>query len=149
MRSIKEIILSEFDSVVSSLTSAGVRVKVFEDREVPVCPDAIFPNNWISMHQNGLVVLYPMCAVSRRDEQRWDIVDYLKETGQAGNPLSNHCPRLHELCLPQVDRVLDMSSEAEKELYLEGTGSIVLDHINKRAFTCRSSRTDVGLLMKV
>lgn len=121
--------LPEFETVVSALQIAGVQVCVVDDTQQPPKPDAVFPNNWMSTHDDGTVVLYPMMAPSRRLEVRDDVVDLLeREFGF------------------RVARVLDLSGHAEEGRFLEGTGSMVLDRENGIAYACRSPRTDKRVL---
>lgn len=117
--------LREFDEFANLLRSKGVEVRVFDDIEFPAKPDAVFPNNWISTHANGSVVLYPMQAQNRRYERRLDILDTL--IGEDG---------FH------VDRLIDFSAREAHNRFLEGTGSLVLDRINRVAYACLSARTD-------
>jgi hypothetical protein len=114
----------EFDSVASVLRDRGVRTLVAEDREAPVCPDAIFPNNWVSFHADGTVVLYPMLAPSRRRERHHDIVSHA--LAQSGRRLSH---------------LLDLTHYELEGQFLEGTGSVVFDHVSRVAYACRSPRT--------
>lgn len=123
------IALQEFDGLVEALRSAGVEVLVVDDSPEPHTPDAIFPNNWISMHADGRVVLYPMEAENRRTERRSDIVEYLG--GEAGR---------------QVSEVVDLSAHEADGHYLEGTGSMVLDRVNRIAYACASTRTHLDPL---
>ena len=116
----------EFDEMVLKLRGAGIEIRVFEDSESPIKPDAIFPNNWISTHNNGTVVLYPMLAKNRRLEIRQDIVNWL-----APNELSDY--RIHE----------------KKDLILEGTGSIILDQESKIMYVGLSPRSDESLAKKL
>lgn len=118
----------EFDALAAVLAEAGVRVRVFDDTAEPVTPDALFPNNWLSTHEDGAVVLYPMEAPSRRAERREDIVDAL--LSEAG---------------VDPDRRVDMSHNEIRERFLEGTGSLVLDRVNRIAYACLSSRTNPAL----
>ncbi len=124
---VQAIALAEFDAAVARLREAGVAVQVFADTPEPVKPDAVFPNNWISTHPDGTVVLYPMHAPNRRLERRIDIVDAL---GAAF----------------AVSRVIDLSAHEADDRFLEGTGSIVFDHEARIAYACVSVRTDAGLL---
>ncbi len=78
----RQVARTEFDGAVRRLRNAGVAVTVFEDREEPHCPDAIFPNNWFSAHQEGFVFVYPMEFPARRKERRQDIIDYLSQNGK-------------------------------------------------------------------
>ena len=119
----------EFDGLKAALTGAGVRVVEIADTEDPPTPDAIFPNNWISTHADGRVVLYPMEAANRRTERRDDIVDAL--AGEQGFKVSG---------------VVDLSPHETGGRYLEGTGSLVLDRVNRIAYACLSSRTHLDAL---
>ncbi len=121
---------AEFDTMVARLRAKGVQVHVIDDTLTPAKPDAVFPNNWISMHADGVVRLYPMCTPNRRIERRSDIVDYLK---------SNF----------EVSEVIDWSHTEASERFLEGTGSIVFDHKGKTAYACLSPRTEKALLEEV
>jgi len=123
------IALREFDGLASALREAGIEVIVVDDTVEPHTPDAIFPNNWISMHADGRVVLYPMEAENRRTERRHDIIDYLDK----------HARR-------QVTDVVDLSAHEDAGHFLEGTGSMVLDRANRVAYACISSRTHLDPL---
>lgn len=112
------------------LLEKGIDVHIFTDTEFPIKPDAIFPNNWISMHTNGKVILYPMLAENRRLERRTDILETLKQNFE-------------------VSDVLDLSEFERKNTILEGTGSIVFDHKNKNAYACISPRTDKDLFINL
>ena len=125
----QETALREFDGLVARLRTAGIEVIVIEDKPVPHTPDAIFPNNWISMHADGRVVLYPMEAENRRTERRSDILDYLGSA--AGRSISE---------------VIDLSGHEANGHYLEGTGSMVLDRANRVAYACISTRTHLDPL---
>eukprot|EP00090_Calanus_glacialis_P045323 TRINITY_DN8341_c0_g1_i2.p1 TRINITY_DN8341_c0_g1~~TRINITY_DN8341_c0_g1_i2.p1 ORF type:complete len:314 (+),score=144.19 TRINITY_DN8341_c0_g1_i2:111-1052(+) len=124
------VAMQEFDQAVETLRKNKVRVTVFQDTEDPAKPDAIFPNNWISCHQTGEVVLYPMATPNRRLERRMDVVQWLKDDFS-------------------VTRVVDLSSYEDKGRYLEGTGSIVFDHTAMVAYACSSVRTDKGVLERL
>jgi len=120
--------VAEFDAFVARLREAGVDVVVAQDSDQPIKPDAVFPNNWLTFHQGGLLITYPMYAPSRRLERRPEVV---QAAAQAGfKPLR----RLH------------LEDYEESDLFLEGTGSIVFDHPNRLAYACLSPRTDEGLL---
>lgn len=121
--------LAEFESLAKALEAAGVRVLAFDDTAEPHTPDAIFPNNWVSFHANGTVVLYPMEAPNRRTERRADIVESLA---------SEHGFLVRE--------IVDLSHHELDGHYLEGTGSMVLDRINRVAYACLSSRTHLDAL---
>ena len=114
--------MNEFDAYVAKLRAAGMDVTVIEDTPVPHTPDSIFPNNWVSFHEDGTVVLYPMQAENRRLERRQDI---LQEIGKRFD----------------IRRVLDLSPIEKDGKYHEGTGVMVLDHIHKIAYVCRASRS--------
>lgn len=126
---VQEKALKEFDAFVEKLRALKINVTVVEDTITPHTPDSIFPNNWISFHENGDIFLYPMQAENRRLERRDDLVDQLKNDFNVGE--------IHDL------------SEAEKNgFYLEGTGSMVLDRENKIAYACLSIRTQENVLDK-
>lgn len=119
--------LEEFDKMVDVLKAHEVAVEVVDDTDIPVKPDAIFPNNWISMHESGEVILFPMMAENRRHERRTDIVEFIKRKFD-------------------VQAVHDLSKSESNGQFLEGTGSIIFDHTNKLAYACRSPRTSEDLL---
>lgn len=121
--------LAEFEAAVTALENAGVGVCVVDDTVQPSKPDAVFPNNWLSTHQDGTVVLYPMMAPSRRPEVRRDVVDALQDRFGF-----------------RVERVVDLSTHADSGRFLEGTGSMVLDRVARVAYACRSPRTDDSVL---
>lgn len=123
----QEIALKEFDEMVAQLRKAGVDIIVVEDTPNPHTPDSIFPNNWISFHSDGTVILYPMQAENRRLERRQDIINSLQE-------------RFY------VNKRIDLSSFEEDDKFLEGTGSMVLDRKNKIAYACISPRTNQDVL---
>jgi len=119
----------EFDALVDVLRAAKVDVVVVDDTPEPHTPDSIFPNNWLSFHADGRVVLYPMEAPNRRTERRPDIIE-----------------RLVDEFGFQVTEVLDLSEHENSGHYLEGTGSMVLDRVNRVAYACLSSRTQLDPL---
>jgi hypothetical protein len=121
----REAALTEFGQVVAALEGEGVRVCVVDDTAEPAKPDAVFPNNWVSFHPDGTVVLYPMHAASRRLERRRDVIDEV-------------AARLGF----RVSRVVDLTGHERAGRALEGTGSLVLDHPQRVAYACRSPRTD-------
>jgi hypothetical protein len=130
-RIIQEKALQEFDIFVSKLTDVGVRVLVIEDTLTPHTPDSIFSNNWISFHNGGLVGVYPMEASNRRKERREDVIDLVES----------------KLGL-EVKDVIDYTSAEDEGVFLEGTGSIVLDRVHKFAYCVSSSRSDENLFIE-
>lgn len=128
--SAQEMALAEFDNFVTLLRTNGVEVTVVEDTPDPHTPDSIFPNNWFSTHESGELVLYPMCAPNRRMERKETVLKVIKEIGLKG----------------KMKRLVDLTSWEEKNLFLEGTGSLILDRPNKLAFVCRSPRSDEKVL---
>ncbi len=119
--------LQEFDAMVQQLRAIGMDIIVYEDAPEPHTPDSVFPNNWVSFHASGTVVLYPMQAENRRLERRQDIIDDLAE-------------RFH------VSRVIDLTHFEQEGKFLEGTGSLVLDRMNRVAFASLSPRTHPDVL---
>ncbi|MFA5556005.1 MAG: arginine deiminase-related protein [Flavobacteriaceae bacterium] len=120
----------EFDAFVEKLRKVGVNVIVVDDTHIPDTPDSIFPNNWISFHQNGDVILYPMFAENRRAERREDILDIVEDSGFA------------------IENVTDYTLAEGASMFLEGTGSIVLDRANAKAYCALSPRADEELLIE-
>ena len=116
--------LAEFDALVAALREAGVEVCVAEDAPALRCPDAVFPNNWLSLHGDGTLVLYPMLAPNRRRERRPEVVRAVERL--RGRP---------------VRRVLDLTAHEREGRYLEGTGSVVFDHLARVAYAALSPRT--------
>lgn len=120
----------EFDAFVEKLQKVGVNVIVVEDTLHPDTPDSIFPNNWISFHENGDVTLYPMFAENRRAERREDILDIIEERGFV------------------INEIMDYTSAEEDGFFLEGTGSILLDRDNAKAYCALSPRADEELFIE-
>jgi len=120
----------EFDAFVKKLRGVGVNVIVVDDTSNTDAPDSIFPNNWISFHENGDVVLYPLFAENRRGERREDILDILEDNGFV------------------INEIMDYTSAEEDGFYLEGTGSIVLDRENGKAYCALSPRADEELFIE-
>ena len=120
---LSQLARKEFDVAVQKLHAAGVNVHVFEDTDKPEKPDAVFPNNWISTHEDGRIVLFPMYSALRRRERRHDIVQQL---------------RTHY----RVSQVIDYSAFEHEGCCLEGTGSLVLDHVNRIAYVSLSNRSN-------
>ena len=127
----QENALSEFNAFVEKLRNVGVNVVVVEDTEYPDTPDSIFPNNWVSFHENGIVGLYPMCAENRRDERREDIFDLLVDE--------------HGF---SIEEIKDFTEFEEHDKFLEGTGSMVLDREDKICYAAISIRTDEIAVMQ-
>lgn len=121
---------AEFDAYVEKLRAVGINVIVIDDTIDPDTPDSIFPNNWISFHENGDIVLYPMFAENRRLERREDIFDILEEKGF------------------QINDIMDYTSAEEDGIFLEGTGSIILDRENEIAYCALSPRADEELFIE-
>jgi hypothetical protein len=119
----------EFDAAVQKLRAAGVNVHVFEDTAEPEKPDAVFPNNWISTHHDGRIALFPMYSALRRRERRQDIVGELRKDYR-------------------VNEVIDYSAFEEQGCCLEGTGSLVLDHLNKIAYVSLSNRSNPKVIRR-
>ena len=124
---ISELAKIEFDELVAKLRNVGVEVLVFEDSHLPLKTDAVFPNNWITTHENSSIVTYPMLSPNRRLERREDIIQALRLKFQYENRIA-------------LERF-----EAQG-MYLEGTGSMILDRVNKIAYACLSDRTNEELL---
>lgn len=121
---------AEFDAYVEKLRSAGINVVVVDDTLEPDTPDSIFPNNWVSFHESGDVALYPMFAENRRLERREDILDILEEKGFV------------------INDIMDYTSAEEDNIFLEGTGSIILDRANEIAYCALSPRADEELFIE-
>ena len=126
---INEMAQIEHDVFVQRLQENGIEVILARDTETPIKPDAIFPNNWISMHEDGRIFLFPMKNTNRSFERRSDIVDLIKSKFV-------------------VSEVIDMSHYEQEDIALEGTGSIVFDHVHQIAYACISPRTDQVLFEK-
>ena len=120
----------EFDNMVKNLRQNGVSVHVFQDDENEYTPDSIFPNNWVSFHENGDVGLYPMCAENRRMERRPEVLDFLENEGFT------------------VSNIVDYSSAESENKFLEGTGSMILDRENRLAYCSISNRSNEDLFIE-
>ena len=120
---------TEFEALAAALREAGIDVYIYDDTPEPHTPDSVFPNNWVSLHADGRVVLYPMEAENRRTERRLDIIESLD--------------RDHGFF---VRDVVDLSHHEQQGHFLEGTGSMVLDRVNRIAYACLSSRTHLDVL---
>lgn len=126
---VQEKALTEFENFIALLRSHGMDVTVIEDTPDPHTPDSVFPNNWVSFHSDGTVCLYPMFAVNRRLERKQHVLDAIGR----------------KFCIQQT---IDLSSHEADQVFLEGTGSMVLDRDNKIAYACLSPRTDKKLLQE-
>jgi hypothetical protein len=122
---------AEFSGLVAALRGAGIRIAVAADSATPPKPDAVFPNNWVSFHDDGTLVLYPMRDPTRRAERREAVIDAAKA----------------QLGFRETRRV-DLSGAEASGHFLEGTGSLVLDHRSRVAYACRSPRTDELLVQE-
>lgn len=127
---INALAVKEFDDFVNKLRTAGVQVLVVEDTKDFDTPDSIFPNNWISFHHNGTVVLYPMFAQNRREERKPSILDVIEASGF------------------EISTIMDYTAAEDENLFLEGTGSLILDRINRKAYCALSPRADEDLLIE-
>lgn len=123
----QETALKEFDDFVKVLRTSGIDVTVIDDTKEPHTPDSIFPNNWISFHSDGRIVLYPMYATNRRLERKPHVIEKVKSKFNVASQV-------------------DLSPYEYKNIFLEGTGSMVLDRENKIAYACLSQRTDIHVL---
>jgi hypothetical protein len=126
---LSEVARKEFDAAVQKLRAAGVNVHVFEDTAEPEKPDAVFPNNWISTHHDGRIALFPMYSALRRRERRQDIIGELRKDYR-------------------VNDVIDYSAFEEQGCCLEGTGSLVLDHLNEIAYVSLSNRSNPKVIRR-
>ena len=122
--------LQEFDDFVRKLENEGVNIHVMKSSPGTLKNDAVFPNNWISVHQDGTLCLYPMLTENRRLEREQHIIDFIKRNFK-------------------IKRIHDFSKEEQKNRIVEGTGSIVFDHVNAIAYGCRSKRTDPSLFNEI
>jgi hypothetical protein len=123
---------AEFDALADALAAAGVDVHALADRIDPPCPDAVFPNNWVSLHADGTAVLYPMLAPNRRLERRPELLAELVHRGHF-----------------RVRRLVDLTHHEVEGRCLEGTGSVVFDHVSRVAYACLSPRSDEAVLREL
>jgi hypothetical protein len=121
---------AEFDAFVSKLRKVGVKVIVVDDKIEDDAPDSIFPNNWVSFHENGQIALYPMFAENRRKERRLEYFAKLEEEGF------------------KIKEIVDYTAGEEEDVFLEGTGSLILDRENRKAYCALSPRADEDLLIE-
>ena len=129
-QTVQQQALQEFDAFVKKLQSVGINVVVIQDTKEPDTPDSIFPNNWISFHESGDVALYPMFAENRRLERREDVLELLENEG------------FH------IENIVDYTSAEEEDIFLEGTGSLLLDRKHGKAYCALSPRADEELFIE-
>ena len=120
----------EFDAYVDKLRAVGINVVVIDDTKEFDTPDSLFPNNWISFHENGNIGLYPMYAENRRLERREDVLFKLEDEGF------------------KINQIVDYTSAEDEGVFLEGTGSLVLDRVNRKAYCALSLRADEDLFIE-
>ena len=114
--------MKESESFIKLLRDNDITVVDAQDTKVPETPDSVFPNNWFSTHEGGILVLYPMCAPNRRDERKEIFIEKIKNNFDCKN-------------------IVDLTHWEKEGKFLEGTGSMVLDRVNKIAYACKSPRT--------
>lgn len=127
---VNQLAQQEFDGLVAKLRQAGIRVIIFEDDGSLDTPDSVFPNNWISFHENNDVALYPMFAENRRRERREEVLELVEDNGF------------------EIKHIVDYSEAEDEGLFLEGTGSLVLDRVNRKAYCALSPRADEELVIE-
>jgi hypothetical protein len=127
---INSLAQKEFDEFVDKLKAVGINVIVVNDKIETDTPDSIFPNNWVSFHENGDVGLYPMFAKNRRLERREDILETLEEKGFT------------------INNIVDYTSAEDEGVFLEGTGSLILDRVNRKAYCALSPRANEDLFIE-
>ncbi|MET2985658.1 citrulline utilization hydrolase CtlX [Aureibaculum conchae] len=120
----------EFDAFVEKLRAKGLHIIVVQDVESQDTPDSIFPNNWVSFHENGDVAIYPMFAENRRSERREDIFDIIEKEGYV------------------INNIVDYTAAEEENIFLEGTGSLALDRKHRKAYCALSPRADEELIIE-
>ena len=129
-KEILENAVSEFEELVKKIKQKNIKVEVFEDREDVITTDSIFPNNWISLHKDGKIYLYPMFSEIRRKEKRIDLINYYRDEGYL------------------INETIDLGKYEKENKFLEGTGSMVLDRENKLCYAAISERTNIEVLNK-
>tara|TARA_Y100000746_G_scaffold28194_1_gene21398 strand:- start:10661 stop:11596 length:936 start_codon:yes stop_codon:yes gene_type:complete len=129
-KEILENAVSEFEELVKKIKQKNIKVEVFEDREDVITTDSIFPNNWISLHKDGKIYLYPMFSEIRRKEKRIDLINYYRDEGYL------------------INETIDLGKYEKENKFLEGTGSMVLDRENKLCYAATSERTSIEVLNK-
>jgi len=127
---VNQLAQQEFDGLVAKLRQAGIRVIIFDDDGSLDTPDSVFPNNWISFHENNDVALYPMFAENRRRERREEVLELVEDNGF------------------EIKHIVDYSDAEDEGLFLEGTGSLVLDRVNRKAYCALSPRADEELVIE-
>ena len=127
---VNRLAVQEFDALVDKLRSVGIHVIVVNDTKEFDTPDSIFPNNWISFHHNGTAALYPMFAENRRHERKESILEAVEQNGFF------------------IEHIIDYSAAEQEEVFLEGTGSIILDRENRKAYCALSPRADEALFIE-
>lgn len=127
---VNSLAVKEFDAFVKKLRASGIEVIVVQDTQEFDTPDSIFPNNWISFHQNGSIALYPMFAKNRRLERKESVVKSIENHGFS------------------IASVQDYTGGEAASVFLEGTGSVILDRINRKAYCALSPRADEGLFIE-
>jgi hypothetical protein len=127
---VNQLAQQEFDGLVAKLRQAGIRVIIFDDDGSLDTPDSVFPNNWISFHENNDVALYPMFAENRRRERREEVLELVEDNGF------------------EIKHIVDYSEAEDEGLFLEGTGSLVLDRVNRKAYCALSPRADEELVIE-
>ncbi|MEF3080245.1 citrulline utilization hydrolase CtlX [Winogradskyella poriferorum] len=120
----------EFDAFVEKLKAVGINVVVESDDELMDTPDSVFPNNWVSFHSNGDIALYPMFAENRRKERRDEVFIRLENEGF------------------KIENIVDYTAAEEEDVFLEGTGSLILDRVNRKAYCALSPRADEDLFIE-
>ena len=126
---INKLALEEFDEFVNKLIDAGINITLIQDSKFPITPDSIFPNNWVSFHKKNKIILYSMYAANRRNERNIPIFEKLRDTGA------------------KIEIIHDYTNYEKNNLFLEGTGSMVLDRVNKKCYASLSERTNKELVI--
>ena len=129
INTLNKLALIEFDQLVKCLVDNGIKVTVHQDNGKPETPDSLFPNNWISFHNRHKVIIYPMFAKNRRDERSDNVFNSLKLSGV------------------NSDIIYDFTNYENQNIFLEGTGSMVLDRVNKKIYASLSDRTDKSIIL--
>ena len=125
---IQKKVRDEFNSLVEIIKKEKIKINIFDDKKNIKTTDSVFPNNWISFHEDGKIIIYPMFSENRRKEKRKDIIDTLKNKGY------------------KINEIIDLSKYENENKFLEGTGSMILDRENRICYAAISSRTSIDLL---